>query len=43
MSRFLNLRRRSFIVSNVQMEVSLFMDINLITVKKGGNVVGQTD
>ena len=43
MSRFLNLRRRSFIVSNVQMEVSLFMDINLITVKKGGNVAGQTD
>ena len=43
MSRFLNLRRRSFIVSNVQMEVGLFMDIYLVTVKKGGNVVGQTD
>ena len=43
MSRFLNLRRRSFIVSNVQMEGGLFMNVNLATVKKGGNVVGQTD
>ena len=40
-SRFLNLRRRSFIVSNVQMEGGLFMDINLMIIR-GGNVVGQT-
>ena len=40
MSWFLNLRRRSFIVSNVQMEGGLFMNVNLITIKEGGNVVG---
>ena len=40
MSRFLNLRRRSFIVSNVQMEGGLFVNVNLIYCKKGGNVVG---
>ena len=43
MSRFLNLRRRSLIVSNIQMEGGLFVNVNLMTVKKGGNVVGQTD
>ena len=35
MSRFLNLRRRSFIVSSVQMESGLFMNVNLIIVRKG--------
>ena len=34
MSRFLNLRRR-FVVPNVQMESGLFMNVNLITVRKG--------
>ena len=36
MSRFLNLRRR-FVV---QMESGLFMNVNLVIVKEGGNVVG---
>ena len=40
MSRFLNLRRRSFIVPNVQMKRGLFMNVNLVIVKEGGNVVG---
>ena len=40
MSRFLDLRRRSFIVSSVQMESGLFMNVNLVIVKEGGNVVG---
>ena len=40
MSRFLNLRRRSFIVSNVPTEGGLFMNVNLINCKEGGNVVG---
>ena len=43
MSRFLNLRRRSLIVSNIQMEGGLFVNVNLMTVKKEGDVVGQTD
>ena len=39
MSRFLNLRRRSFIVPNVQMEGGLFMNVNIVIVNEGGNVV----
>ena len=35
MSWFLNLRRRSFIVPNVQMESGLFMNVNLVIVRKG--------
>ena len=39
MSRFLNLRRRSFVVLHVQMEGGLFVNVNLDNCKKGGNVV----
>jgi len=42
-SRFLNLRRSSLIVSNIQMEGGLFVNVDLMTVKKEGDVVGQTD
>ena len=44
MSRFLNLRRRSFIVSRVQTEVGLFMNINSFIVEERGSCNGgQTD